>query len=51
MLILRYCDMTSESRNISLLGKGGGQVPAEMYTHATIEQLLFLGNGEANTPL
>jgi hypothetical protein len=33
-----------------LLGDGGKQVPAEMYTHA-ITELPFLGNGEVNTPL
>jgi hypothetical protein len=29
----------------------GKQVPVEMNTHATIEELLFLCNGEVNTPL
>jgi hypothetical protein len=40
-----YSDMTPEIRNRSLLSNGGKQVPAEMYTHATIEGVLFLCNG------
>jgi hypothetical protein len=31
----KYCDMTPESQNSSLLDNGGKQVPAEMYTHGT----------------
>jgi hypothetical protein len=50
-LALMYCDMTPESLNSSLLGNGGKQVPAEMYTHTTIEELQFLCNGELNTYL
>jgi hypothetical protein len=46
-----YCDMMPESRNNSLLGNGGKQVTAEMYTQATIEELPFLCNGEVNIPL
>jgi hypothetical protein len=34
-----YCDMTPESRNSLLLDNGGKQVPVEMYTCATIEEL------------
>jgi hypothetical protein len=30
--------MTPESRNSTLLGNGGKQFPAEMNTHATIEE-------------
>jgi hypothetical protein len=41
--------MTPESRNNSLLTNGGKQIPAEMYTHATIEELSFLCNDEVNT--
>jgi hypothetical protein len=29
----------------------GKQVPAEINTHATIEELLFSYNGDVNTPL
>jgi hypothetical protein len=46
---IKYCDMTPESRNISLLSNGGKQVTAEMCMHATIEELPFLCNGEVNT--
>jgi hypothetical protein len=49
-LPVTYCDMTTESRNSSLLDKGGKEVSMEMYTHATIE-LRFLCKGEVNTPL
>jgi hypothetical protein len=34
--------MTPESRKSTLRGKGDKQVPAEMCTHPTIEELLFL---------
>jgi hypothetical protein len=40
-----------ESQNSSLLGNSGKQVPAEMYTHETIEELPFLCNGKVNTLL
>jgi hypothetical protein len=50
-LLLTYCDMTPENLNSSLLGNGGKQVPAEMYTQATVEELRFLCNGELNIPL
>jgi hypothetical protein len=43
--------MTPESRNNSLLGNGGEQVPAEIYMDATEKDLPFLYNDEVNTPL
>jgi hypothetical protein len=49
--------MTSESQNsgakYTFLAREriDKQVPAEMNTHATIEELPFLSNGEVNTPL
>jgi hypothetical protein len=41
MNISTYSDMTPESRNSSLLGNGGKQVPVEIYKHSSIEELLF----------
>jgi hypothetical protein len=49
--VLCWQEYRPESRNNSLLGNGSKQVPAEMYTHATIEELPFLCNGEVDTPL
>jgi hypothetical protein len=37
-----YCDMTPESRNSSLLGSCGKQIPAEIYMHARIEEILSM---------
>jgi hypothetical protein len=37
---VNYSDMTPESRNSLLIGNGGKQVTAEMYTHGTIEEFL-----------
>jgi hypothetical protein len=47
----KHCDMTPEIGIRSLLSNGGKHVPAELYIHATIEELPFLCNSEANTPL
>jgi hypothetical protein len=41
--------MTPENRNNSLLGNGGKQVPADIYGHATIEELRFPCDGEVNS--
>jgi hypothetical protein len=46
-----YCDMTPESRNSSLLGKGDKRVPSKVYMQATIDELHFIWNGEVNKPL
>jgi hypothetical protein len=43
--------MRPESWNSLLLGNSNKQVPAEMYMHATIEELPFLCSGEVNMPL
>jgi hypothetical protein len=41
-VFIRVRDMTPEIRNSSLLDNGSKGVPAEMYTHATIQELPFL---------
>jgi hypothetical protein len=46
-----YCDNTAESRKSLLQVNGCKEVPAEMYTHETIEELPFLYNGKVNTLL
>jgi hypothetical protein len=46
-----YCDMTPDSQNSSLLDNGDKEVPAEINTHVTVEELPFLCNGEVNIPL
>jgi hypothetical protein len=41
--------MTAENWSSSLLGNGVKQVPAEIYTHVTIEEIPFLCNGSVKT--